>query len=264
MTDSWISLAAKNATNNEVRIRYWRAGKGESVLILHGWGASLEAVRILFDDLAPAFDTIAIDFPGHGQSPAPAEAWTVSDFRDLVVLLLDKLGVDQTNIVAHSFGGRVAIKLASAHPERVNRMVLTGAAGIPPRRTRGQKARLALARWGKKVRGMLGDGALAKWMETRWIYYVASADYARASGPMRATLVNVVGEDLSPLMAGVKAKTLLIWGSEDKDTPLSSGRMMASLIPGSELVVLDGGGHFAYAEQFSKFRLHMRKFLEAQ
>ena len=62
----------------------------------------------------------------------------------------------------------------------------------------------------------------------------------------------------------VRASTLLIWGSEDKDTPLSSGRVMAGLIPGSELVVLEGGGHFAYAEQFSKFRLHMRKWLETK
>jgi len=259
MTDSWISLPARN----DVRVRYRRAGSGQPVLILHGWGASIEAVRIIFDDLTTAFDAIALDLPGHGQSPAPPDPWTVSDYRDLIVLFMDKLGVDKTSIVAHSFGGRVAIKLAAAFPQRVGKMVLTGAAGVPPRRTTGQKARLALAKLGKKVKGMLGEGALAKWMETRCVYYVASADYARASGAMRATLVNVVGEDLSPLMPQVQSKTLLIWGSEDKDTPLSSGRVMASLIPASELIVLEGGGHFAYAEQFSKFRLHMRKFLEA-
>ncbi len=260
IADSWIALAAKN----EARIRYRRAGQGQPVLILHGWGASIEAVRILLEDLAVGFDAIAIDFPGHGQSPAPSDPWTVSDFRDMVVLFLDKLGIEQPLIVAHSFGARVSIKLAAAQPERVGRMVLTGAAGVPPERTAGQKARMALARGGKKVKGMLGEGAMAKWMETRWIHYAASSDYAAAKGSMRATLVNVIGEDLTSFLPQIQSKTLLIWGSEDKDTPLSSGRLMQSLIPGSELVVLEGGGHFAYAEQFSKFRLHMRKFLEAQ
>lgn len=258
MTDSWMALAAKS----DVRVRYRRGGTGEPVLILHGWGASIEAVHLIVDDLANGFDAIALDFPGHGQSSAPSDPWTVSDFRDMVLQFLDKLGIERTDIVAHSFGGRVAIKLAAEFPQRVGRMVFTGAAGVPPERTAGQKARMALAKMGKQAKGMLGDGALSKWMETRWVNAVASADYAKASGAMRATLVNVIGEDLTPFMPKVRAKTLLIWGSEDKDTPLSSGRAMARLIPGSELVVLEGGGHFAYAEQFSKFRLHMRKWLE--
>jgi pimeloyl-ACP methyl ester carboxylesterase len=257
--DSWIALPAKN----DVRVRYRRAGQGPTVLILHGWGASIEAVRILFEDLASAFDTVALDFPGHGQSPPPAEPWTVSDYRDLVLLLMDKLGITSAMVVAHSFGARVAIKLAAAMPQRINRMVLTGAAGVPPERTVGQRARMKLARIGKRVKGMLGDGAVSRWLETRWVHYVASADYARASGVMRATVVNVVGEDLSSLLPRVQSPVLLIWGAQDKDTPLSSGRVMAGLIPHSELVVLEGGGHFVYAEQFSKFRLHMRRFLEA-
>jgi pimeloyl-ACP methyl ester carboxylesterase len=255
--DSWIALG-------DVRVRYRRAGQGEPVLILHGWGASIEAMRMIFDELSRQFDAVVIDFPGHGQSPEPPVAWTVSDYANLVRDLMWRLEIPSAHFVAHSFGCRVAIKIAAETPELARRLVLTGAAGVPPRRTRRQRFRLALARAGKRIKATLGEGALARWLETRWIYYVASADYARAAGVMRATLVNVVGEDLTASLSRIKAPTLLIWGSRDLDTPLSSGRLMQWRIPNSELVVLEGGGHFAYAEQYAKFRLLMLRFLRAE
>jgi pimeloyl-ACP methyl ester carboxylesterase len=255
--DSWISLG-------EARVRYRRAGKGETVLILHGWGASIEAMHMIFNDLARSFDACVMDLPGHGQSPAPAVPWTVSDYANLVRTFMKRLEIPRGHFVAHSFGCRVSIKIAAETPELVQRMLLTGAAGVPPRRTRRQRFRLALARAGKRVKALLGEGAIARWLGTRWIYYAASADYARATGVMRATLVNVVGEDLTASLPLVKAPTLLVWGDLDHDTPLSSGRLMQSRIPGSELVVLEGGGHFAYAEQYAKFRLHMLRFLRGE
>jgi pimeloyl-ACP methyl ester carboxylesterase len=174
---------------------------------------------------------------------------------------MDELEITSASVVAHSFGGRVTIKLAAENPERVDRVVMTGAAGLPPRRTRGQKARMQLASVGKKLKGAMGDGAVSRWLESRWVHHVASADYRAASGVMRSTLVHIVGEDLTEYLKRITAPVLLIWGSEDHDAPLSSGETMARLIPGAELVILEGGGHFAYAEQFSKFRLHMNRFL---
>ena len=243
-----------------VRVR--RVGQGPPVLVLHGWGASIEAMQAITDELARGgHEAITIDFPGHGQSAPPPEPWHVSDFKQWLLTLMNALQLGQVSIVAHSFGGRVSIKLAAENPDRVERLILTGAAGLPPRRTRGQKARLRLASLGKKVKATLGDGALSRWLESRWVHHVASADYQAASGVMRSTLVHIVGEDLTEFLKRIAAPTLLIWGSEDRDTPLSSGQTMAGLIPGAELVVLEGGGHFAYAEQFSKFRLHMNRFL---
>ena len=73
MTDSWISLPAKN----EVRVRYRRAGTGKPVLILHGWGASIEAVRIIFDELATA--ELGVDrIFGRGTTPGEVASYLVS------------------------------------------------------------------------------------------------------------------------------------------------------------------------------------------
>ena len=207
------------------------------------------------------YEAIAIDFPGHGKSAPPPAAWHVSDFKQCLLRVMDELRIPSADVIAHSFGCRVTIKLAAENPERVGRLILTGAAGLPPRRTRGQKARMRLASLGKRVKKLLGDGALSRWLESRWVHHVASADYRAASGVMRATLVQIVAEDLTDYLMRIKAPTILIWGSEDHDAPLSSGETMSRLIPGAELVVMQGGGHFAYAEQFSKFRLHMNRFL---
>lgn len=244
--------------------RVRRAGNGPPVLVLHGWGASLDAMQMITAELARSgFEAIALDFPGHGQSAPPPEAWRVSDFQRWLTGVMDLLAIPRAAIVAHSFGCRVSIRLASEQPARVSRLLLTGAAGLPPRRTRGQKARLALASAGKTLKHALGDGALSRWLESRWVRHAASADYRAASGVMRATLVHIVAEDLSEHLPRIAAPTLLVWGSQDRDTPLSSGQAMARLISGAELIVLDGGGHFAYAEQFPKFRLHMNRFLRA-
>lgn len=245
-----------------IPIRARREGSGSPVLVLHGWGASIEAMQLITAELARGgHEAVAIDFPGHGKSAPPPGPWHVSDFKHCLLRVMDELRIPSADVIAHSFGGRVTIKLASENPERVGRLVLTGAAGLPPRRTRGQKARMRLASLGKRVKKVLGDGSLSRWLESRWVHHVASDDYRAASGVMRATLVNIVAEDLTEYLKRIKAPTILIWGSEDHDAPLSSGQTMSRLIPGAELVVLPGGGHFAYAEQFAKFRLHMNRFL---
>ena len=245
-----------------VAIRVRRLGTGSPVLVLHGWGASIEAMQMIVEEVARGgHEAVAIDFPGHGKSAPPPQAWQVSDFKQCVLRVMDELHIACADVVAHSFGCRVTIKLASENADRVSRLVMTGAAGLPPRRTRGQKARMRVAALGKAVKGVLGDGALSRWLESRWVHHVASADYRAASGVMRSTLVHIVGEDLTEYLKRITAPTILIWGSEDHDAPLSSGETMSRLIPGAELVVLQGGGHFAYAEQFSKFRLHMNRFL---
>ena len=75
---------------------------------------------------------MACDFPGHGQSPEPPEVWNVDQFKAQIIALLDEIGAERVDIVAHSFGGRVALLMAAENPERVGRMVLTGCAGLLP------------------------------------------------------------------------------------------------------------------------------------
>ena len=71
----------------------------------------------------------------------------------------------------------------------------------------------------------------------------------------------MLAEDLSPLLAQVSAPTLLMWGDRDEDTPLWMAERMEAEIPGAGLVVLRGGGHYAYAEQAGQFNVVAAHFL---
>ena len=88
-----------------------------------------------------------------------------------------------------------------------------------------------------------------------------SKDYQEA-GEMRATLVKVVNQDLRSLLPRISASTLLIWGENDKDTPVSFGKIMEKEIPDAGLVVLKEAGHFSYLDQFPQFRRIVASFLK--
>jgi len=88
-----------------------------------------------------------------------------------------------------------------------------------------------------------------------------SADYAAASPVMRGCLVKAVNEDLEPLLPGIKAETLLIWGDKDTATPLSDGQKMEKMIKGSGLVVFSGAGHYSFLEQPYLFAQVIKSFL---
>lgn len=239
-------------------VRSARVGARRPVLFLHGWGSSLDAFRPLAEELAASFEIIALDFPGHGGSGMPAAVWGVSDFVTVVEELLDELGLSRVDIVAHSFGARVAAKLAAAHPEKVARMVLMGAAGLRRRRSLKLRAKtfaLKLAKWLSPLAGSAGRRWKQKIVET-----YASRDYL-AAGELRPTFVRVIQEDLASSYAAIRSETLLVWGERDGETPLDLARRMHELVKGSKLLVVKGAGHFVFVDKFQQVRLATRRFL---
>ena len=245
---------------DSVRVRYRDAGSGDPVLVLHGWGASIDAIQSVTSDLSRSFRAIAIDMPGHGQSPLPPKPWAVSDYMNLVLGFMAKMNIASAHMVGHSFGGRITIKLAAEHPEKVEKIVLVDAAGVPPPRKPVYYVKRGIARSAKLVAAVAGPPG--RWLKDKIYSRIQSKDYA-AAGPLRETFVKIVSEDLRPFLPRIKAPALLVWGRNDHDTPVSSGETMHRLIQGSELIVLDNAGHYSYADQFNAFRLRVNKFLRS-
>mgnify|MGYP005765608411 FL=1 len=79
---------------------------------------------------------------------------------------------------------------------------------------------------------------------------------------MRQCLVRVVNEDLTHLLPSIKVPTLLVWGENDTDTPLSDAHLMEKLIPGAGLVTLKNAGHYAFLEQQYTFNRVVCSFLK--
>ena len=232
-------------------INYIQYGKGEDVVLLHGWGQNIEMMRPLGDRIIDKRITI-IDFPGFGNSPEPDSVWTIDDYVNSLENLLKELKIKNPSIIGHSFGGRVAIKYASKN--KVNRLILFGSPCVrEQRKSTKEKVLKSL----KKLPLMNNFGEYMK-------KYIGSDDYKNASPLMRNILVNVVNEDLSENAKMITVPTLLVWGSLDDSAPLEDAKKLESLLPDGGLVVIDGCTHYAYLEALDYVSNIVNNFLEVK
>ncbi|MBP3655362.1 MAG: alpha/beta hydrolase [Clostridia bacterium] len=241
---------------------------GRGVLLLHGWGCSAQMMSSVRDALDGSMRVAAVDFPGHGREGKalpPPQPWGVPEYMEMTAEIIRRLSLAPCDIVAHSFGARVAILLAATYPELVGRMILTGAAGI--RKPKSGKA-TAKTRLYKGLRGAVDlaerthlFGSLPGRGREALVQRFGSPDYKALTPEMRQTFNKVISLDLSDRLAEVKAPTLLYWGAQDTETPLWMGQLMEERIPDAGLVVEEGAGHFAYLEQNRRFLAIVRSFL---
>jgi pimeloyl-ACP methyl ester carboxylesterase len=246
-----------------VRRKVTGAAPGDlPIVVLHGWGAHIEAVGPILAALDGAADLIALDLPGFGESDAPPEPWDVDCYARFMIHFLDELGLERVHLVGHSHGGRVSIALAADEPGRVGRLLLVDSAGIPPKRGWRYRRRVAVAKLGRVI-AKIGGGP-GRRLQERMRARVASRDYLEASEAMRGTFRAVIAADLTERLPRIGASTLLVWGDRDDDTPLWMARRMEELIPDAGLVVLEGAGHYSYADAPGQFRAVARRFLLEQ
>ncbi len=241
---------------------------GRGVLLLHGFMCSAQMMHSVQTALEGHMRVAAIDFPGHGKEgkcPPPPKPWGVPEYMEMTAEVIKRLKLAPCDIVAHSFGARVAILLAATYPELVGRMVLTGAAGIKKPQTGKATAKQRLY---KGLKGCVNlaektklFGSLPDRGREALIQKFGSADYKALSPDMRKTFVKIISQDLTDQLPRVKASTLLYWGAEDTETPLWMGKKMEELIPDAGLVVEPGAGHFAYLEHSGKFIRIVQNFL---
>jgi pimeloyl-ACP methyl ester carboxylesterase len=137
--------ASLEATLNGCKIHYTldchKDPAAPVVVLLHGWGCDGNIFNYLKNEIAKQSSVLTIDFPGHGQSDEPPEPWGVPEYTAQLNGLLRELQLTKINVVAHSFGGRVALELAASQPELIEKLVITGGAGLRKQPTEEQKKR---------------------------------------------------------------------------------------------------------------------------
>lgn len=249
-----------------VKIHYELSGSGNKrVVLLHGWGCEVKLMKPVADFLAQDMTVLTIDFPAHGQSGRPPEPWGVPEFAACTLELLKKLDFLPCSVIAHSFGGRVTIELASQDDALFEKIILTGSAGLRSKPTEEGRKRAkeykklkSIAETAQKLRIF---GKLPDMMQDKLRQKYGSRDYNALDEEMRKTFVKVINHDQEALLEKIKQPTLLIWGDKDTETPLWMGQKMEKSIPDAGLVVLEGGTHFAYLEQLQRFNKIAHVFL---
>jgi pimeloyl-ACP methyl ester carboxylesterase len=226
---------------------------GPTIVMLHGWGRSLEAVRQLGELLAHECRVVLVDLPGFGRSPLPFPAsndgggWGTHEYSERVKEFLDQAGITECVLLGHSFGGRLSVRLAARYPDLVKGLILVGSHGLKRKRAPKDEIRVrwirALTKTAKAIDGMTGTRIFAHYLAPRF----GSRDYA-AAGDLRKSLVKTVNEDLAPQAASIKAPTLLLWGADDTETPVDIARGFHQLISDSRLHIFPNKGHEPFAD----------------
>lgn len=237
-------------------------GEGSPVILMHGWGCNHTTLASIEQTLAPHMKVYNVDFPGFGDSTEPEEVWCVEEYTQLIEEMVRVEGIERPVLLGHSFGGRVGILYASRN--EVNKLILTDAAGVKPRRslkyyykvyTYKAMKHIVLALYGKEK----GETVLNKIRAKK-----GSSDYSNSTPKMRAILSKVVNEDLKHVMPSIKCPTLLIWGEKDTATPIGDAKIMEKLIPDAGLVSFPNAGHYSFLDNAFQYQAVLRSFLKKE
>lgn len=231
------------------KIAYLQEGQGENILFLHGYLSCKESFYYQLQHLKSYYTVTAIDCVGFGKSDALTEPWSVADYARHVLAAMQKLQIEKTHILAHSFGGRLALWLMANYPQYFQRAVLTGCAGLIPKR--GLKYHL-------KVKGYKLCKKIFPNFAKR---HFGSKEYRTLSPIMQESYKKIVNEDLFDCLAKIQSKTLYIFGEKDSDTPLYMAKILHANTPNSSLQVIKGGTHFCFCEQVALFNELALQFL---
>ncbi|HVB93260.1 MAG TPA: alpha/beta hydrolase [Acidimicrobiales bacterium] len=227
----------------------WGSGAA-TVVALHGWQRTHGDFDGVFGpaEFTSTHSAIGIDLFGFGATPPPPEPWGADEYARHLLPLFDGADnlAERVTIVGHSFGGRVAVRLAALAPDRIDRLVLTGA----PLLTReGRRATPALSyRLGRFLhrRGLVGDDRMEALRQRH-----GSPDYRAAQGVMRDVFVKELGERAArgaDDLAAVSCPVDLVWGAEDTEVPVEVADRAQGMLRSSTLVTLPGIGHLTPTE----------------
>jgi pimeloyl-ACP methyl ester carboxylesterase len=206
-------------------------GTPPKVVALHGWGRTgADFVPVL-----NGLDAVAIHLPGFGPTTPPDSVWGTEQYAELVADAIRPFA--PVVVVGHSFGGRIAVRLAAKYPELVAALVLTGAplVRLAPASSPSLGYRLVrqLNRW-----GIVPDSV----MEARR-KRSGSADYNAAQGIMRDIMVKTVNENYDADLARITVPTWMVWGENDTAAPTAAGIVASERIAGARWTVVPGEAH---------------------
>ena len=262
---------APRSVNIAGRTQSWREiGEGVALVLIHGVGGSLESWVPQFDQFADRYQVIAWDAPGYGASdPFDSDNPPCEDYAAALASLLDMRGVMSAHIVGHSIGAPIAAAFCRQRPGLALTMTLLhpitgyGAADEATRRTGYESrtdgiAELGMAGFAKaRAQGLLGSMAGKGCVEavTGIMTRIPERGYRQLVAMMGTA--NLMGD-----LNAIDAPTLVIGGTEDRIAPRADCQAICDAIPGGEIRLLDGIGHYLSLEDADLFRRIVGRFMD--
>lgn len=219
-----------------------------NIVILHGWGSnSLRWQRVKELLKERGVEALILDLPGFGITPSPERPWTRDDYIDWIFRKIKEKNWSKFNLLGHSFGGGLSLKITTKFPEKVERLILCAPAVI-----RRKRLKTYLFYWlallGKKIFSLPGLRFLQPYAK-RLIYKLAGArDYYVADGIMKETMKKLHQEGIEELLEKVKTPTLVVWGEKDDVLPVEDAYEIKEKIKKAELKIIPKAKHSPHRE----------------
>lgn len=249
---------------NGLEANFIVSGEGKPLLILHGWGGTSDSwLKIMRIFGSQGYRIICPDLPGFGRSKTPPEAWSVSDYVNWLLGFIDVLGIEKFSLVAHSFGGRVAIKFAANYPEKLDKLILCDTAGVKTKPNLKTTILLFFTELGNTIFSFMFLRMFKDGVRNLYHLFLRNKDYVKAKGSMKETFKKVLEEDLLSYLSKIKTKTLIVWGSRDRMVPLKYAYVFRDNIQNSQLEILQKIGHSPHLEVPEKLSQIIKKFLQS-
>jgi len=281
-TPSWSQYRTPDKIN-ELRLASTSIGKGDPVLLIHGFGASSYSWRHIVEPLARKYRVITIDLKGFGESPKPRDdQYSVYEQARLVRNFILENNLKNLHIVGHSYGGGVAlatsIYLSSSHPNLQSSLVLIDGMAYPQDLPDFVKL-LATPILGPliiytipnafQVRNLLKKVYFNDTLipQSAIDHYADNLSKPNAKYATLASVRQMLPTDLpqfSDNYANLTVPTLIIWSKEDEIVPLAIGERLRANLPNSKLVVLSKVGHAVQEEEPSLVLPYLQQFLDEE
>jgi len=277
-------MATYNINGQVLYVQEAGPANGPIAILIHGWSSSSFTWAPILPELSKRYRCIAIDLPGFGRSPAPAERATIAGYAELIAQMIIKLNGDEDRavlVMGHSMGGQIATTLALRYPVLVNKLVLLNPA--------------LSGRLSTRVNLLMRPHVMAeRFRFLEWLLYVAAKtplDYTdfllkpsnfaerakvteqayatiradarrRGQGQVRAAcFVAMQKGDLRGQLGRVEPPTLVLWGAEDNIVPLRDAGAVAEEWPKADLRLIPNAGHWPQFEQTDVTLRHIAHFL---
>lgn len=218
-------------------------------MFLHGYLSNKETFVYQTEFFKKDFRVFAFDLQGFGENKGMEYPYSLNDYVEEVKRFVNDNGLRSPSVIAHSFGGRIALKIASREKDFFDKMVLTGCAGLTPKKTLKKQAKKFVF------------NVLKRFCKKEKLLSFYSKDYLSLDDTMRQSFVKIINEKLDYTLPLIQNKTLIIFGKEDKETPVYMARKLHDGIKDSELYLIDGAGHFCFIDKPLTFNMEVREFL---
>lgn len=208
------------------KIDFIREGRGEPIIFLHGWGGNINSLKGIADLVKTNHQVIRLSLPGFGLSNLPDSSWGTKEYADVILSFIKSIKLKKVILFGHSFGGSLGIYLTAKYPELFDKLILCAP---------------SYKREVKKSKGILTHLP----QSLRIIFYrifFPQSDLWRFPH-LESSFHKIVSEDLSSCLPNIEAKTLIIWGDIDRQTPVKDSYELKERIKDSRLKIFANEGH---------------------